>query len=143
MQYTGGTSAARTLTYKDVTGTIAKLKRGYANGAAFAMNNATLFTQLYGLTDENKRPLFIQDAQADTIGKLLGFPVVVDDYLPDDVILYGNFAYMGYNLPEGIAVEASTQSSFKSGRIDYRAMAIADCKPIIDEAFVKLYKAGA
>lgn len=143
VQYTGGTASARTLTYKDVTNTIAKLKRGYANGAVFAMNNATLFTQVYGLTDENKRPLFIQDAQADTIGKLLGFPVVVDDYLPDDVILFGNFSYMGYNLPEGIAVEASTQSSFKSGRIDYRAMAIADCKPIIDEAFVKLYKAGA
>jgi hypothetical protein len=27
--------------------------------------------------------------------------------------------------------------------VDYRAMAIADCKPIVDEAFVKLYKAGA
>ena len=48
-----------------------------------------------------------------------------------------------HNLPEGIAIEASTQSSFKSGRIDYRAMAIADCKPIVSEAFVKLSKAGA
>ena len=42
---------------------------------------------------------------------------------------------------DGIAVEASTQSSFKSGRIDYRGMCIADCKPIVSEAFVKLYKA--
>ena len=142
VQYTGGTTTARTLAYADVTAAIAKLKRGYAIGAVFAMNNATLFTQVYGLTDANKRPIFIQDAQSDTIGKLLGFPVVVDDYLPDDVILYGNFQYMGYNLPEGIAVEASTQSSFKSGRIDYRAMAIADCKPIVGEAFVKLYLAG-
>ena len=141
LKYTGGTSTARIPTYLDITNTIAKLKRGYANGAEFAVNNATLFSRLYGISDDNKRPIFIQDAQSDTIGKLLGFPVVVDDYLPDDVILFGNFQYMGYNLPEGIAVEASTQSSFKSGRIDYRAMAIADCKPIVDEAFVKLYKA--
>jgi len=141
VQFSGGTASARTVAYGDVTDTIALLKRGYANGAVFAMNNATLFTQVYGLMDSNKRPIFIQDAQADTIGKLLGFPVVVDDYLLDDVILFGNFSYMGYNLPDGIAVEASTQSSFKSGRVDYRAMAIADCKPIVDEAFVKLYKA--
>lgn len=50
---------------------------------------------------------------------------------------------MGYNLPEGIMVEVSTQSSFKSGRVDYRAMAIADCKPIVAEAFVKLTRATA
>ena len=51
--------------------------------------------------------------------------------------------YLGYNLPEGIAVEVSRESSFKSGLIDYRAMAIADTKPIIEEAFVKLTKASA
>jgi len=127
-------------TYSDIPRTIAKLARGYANGAKFAMNNATLFTNIYALCDNTGRPIFIQNPQLDSIGKMLGFDVIVDDYLPDDVILFGNFQYMGYNLPEGVAVEASTQSSFKSGRIDYRALAIADCKPIISEAFVKLYK---
>ena len=83
----------------------------------------------------------MQDLQSEKIGKILGFEVIIDDNLADDVILFGNFNYMGYNLPEGIMVEVSTQSSFKSGRIDYRAMAIADCKPIVTEAFVKLYKA--
>lgn len=126
-------------TYNDITSTIALLKRGYANGAKFVMNNSTLFTKVYGLVDGNKRPIFIQNAQTEAIGRILGFEVVIDDYLPDNEILFGNFQYMGYNLPEGIAVETSTQSSFKSGRIDYRAMAIADCKPIVEEAFVKLH----
>ena len=39
-------------------------------------------------------------------------------------------------------LESSTQSSFKSGKIDYRALAIADCKPIVDEAFIKLTRAA-
>lgn len=128
------------VTYADVVKTVAALKRGYANGAKWCMNNATLYNQFYGLVDGNKRPIFIADAQNDKVGKVLGFEVVVDDNVADGVALFGNFEYMGYNLPEGIAVEASTQSSFKNGLVDYRAMAIADCKPIVAEAFVKLSK---
>jgi HK97 family phage major capsid protein len=130
------------LKYADVVKTVALLKRGYANGARWAMNNATLYSLFYGLCDNNDRPIFIADPKSEEIGKILGFPVVVDDNLADEVILFGNFNYMGYNLPEGIMVEASTQSSFKSGRIDYRAMAIADCKPIVTEAFVKLTRSA-
>ena len=126
--------------YTDVVKTVGLLKRGYANGAAWAMDNATLYNQFYGMVDANKRPIFIADPKGENIGKLLGFPVVVDDYIPADTILFGNFRYMGYNLAEGIALEVSRESSFRSGLIDYRAMAIADCKPIVGEAFVKLSK---
>jgi HK97 family phage major capsid protein len=131
------------LAYTDVTKVVGGLKRGYANSAKWAMNNATLYNLFYGLVDGNKRPIFINDSKAESIGKILGFDVVVDDNLADEVILFGNFNYMGYNLPEGIMVEASRESSFKSGRIDYRAMAIADCKPIVAEAFIKLTRATA
>ncbi len=126
------------LAYADVVKIVGAMKRGYANGAKWVMNNATLYNLFYGLEDANKRPIFISDPKGENIGKVLGFDVVVDDYLADETILFGNFQYMGYNLPEGIMVEASTQSSFKSGRIDYRATAIADCKPIVTEAFIKL-----
>lgn len=137
--YTGGSSDA--VDFDDLITTVGLLKRGYANGAKWAMNNKTLYGQIYSLLDGLGKPVFVQDLQSEKIGKILGFEVVIDDNLADDVILFGNFNYMGYNLPEGIMVEVSTQSSFKSGRIDYRAMAIADCKPIVAEAFVKLYKA--
>lgn len=126
------------LTFDNITTVISNLKRGYSKGAKFAMNNKTLFNSVYGLTDANKRPLFVQNAQDDSVGKILGFEVVVDDNIPDNEIFFGNFQYYGYNLPNGIAVESSTQSSFKSGKVDYRGMAIADCKPIVDEAFIKL-----
>lgn len=126
------------LAFGDITKTISLLKRGYAKGAKFAMNNTTLYSQIYGLMDGNKRPVFVQDTQNDSVGKILGFDVVVDDNIPDNEVFFGNFQYYGYNMPNGIAVESSTQSSFKSGKVDYRGMAIADCKPIVDEAFIKL-----
>ena len=131
------------LAYADVVKVVAALKRGYANGACWAMNNATLYSLFYGLVDANNRPIFIADPKAETIGKILGFPVVVDDYLPAETIIFGNFNYMGYNMPEGITIEASRESSFKKGLIDYRAMAVADCKPIVPEAFIKLTRATA
>lgn len=134
---------ASSIAYADVVKAISLLKRGYAKNAKFAMNNVTLYNTFYGMLDSDGRPIFTPDVQNDRVGKILGFEVVVDDYMPDDTVLFGNFEYMGYNMPEGIAVEASTQSSFRSGLIDYRAMAIADCKPIVEEAFIKIAKAAS
>lgn len=131
-------SKTGSVTYANLVKVVSMLKRGYANGAKWAMNNASLYNLIYGLTDTNGRPIFIADPKQENIGTILGFPVVVDDYLSAETIIFGNFQYMGYNIAEGIMIEVSRESSFKSGLIDYRALAIADCKPIVDEAFVKL-----
>lgn len=134
----------KALAFGDITKAIAMLKRGYGQGAKWAMNNATLYNSVYGLMDGNKRPVFVQNAQDDSVGKILGFEVVVDDNIPDNELFFGNYKYYGVNMPNGIAVESSTQSSFKSGKVDYRGMAIADCKPIVPEAFIKVaINAGA
>lgn len=130
-------------TYANFVSTMALLKRGYNAGAKWAMNNATLYTHVYGIVDQNNRPIFIADPKNESIGYILGREVVIDDNIADGDIYLGNFNYMGYNIPEGIVIEASRESSFKSGLIDYRAMAIADCKPIVAEAFVKLSEAVA
>lgn len=131
------------LAFADVTKVVAALKRGYANGACWAMSNATLYNLFYSLVDQTGRPIFIADPKQENIGKILGFPVVVDDFIENEVIFFGNFNYMGFNMPEGITIEASRESSFKKGLIDYRAMAIADCKPIVTEAFIKLTRAAS
>lgn len=124
--------------YTDFTKALAQLKRGYAAGAKFAMSNSTLYNNVYGLVDGNKRPLFIQDPKNESVGHILGKEVIVDDNIADGVIILGNFQYMAYNLPEGLMLEVSRESSFRSGLVDYRAMAIADTKPLVDEAFIKL-----
>lgn len=134
---------AKGITYKDVVATVAKLKRGYGRGSKWVINNATLYNAFYGMVDDNGKPIFIADPKDDTVGRILGFDVVVDDYVADNVCYFGNFNYLGYNLPNGIAVESSTQSSFKSGKVDYRGMAIADTQVIVPEAFIKLSVATA
>nr|DAO23896.1 MAG TPA: major capsid protein [Caudoviricetes sp.] len=134
---------AKGITFKDVVATVAKLKRGYGRGAKWVLNNATLYNAFYGMVDDNGKPIFIADPKDDTVGRILGFDVVVDDYVADNVCYFGNFNYLGYNLANGIAVESSTQSSFKSGKVDYRGMAIADTQVIVPEAFIKLSVATA
>lgn len=130
--------------YTDVVALVALLKRGYTQGAKMAMNNATLYSVFYGMLDTAQRSIFIADPKDESIGKVLGFPVVIDDNIADNVVYFGNFSkYLGYNMPEGITIESSRESSFKKGVVDYRAMAIADCKPLVTEAFVKLSKATA
>lgn len=134
-------TAAQLADWTTYTKFIAMLKRGYAAGAKFACNNAFLWGTVYGLKDNNNRPLYQPDITGQSNGKLFGFDIVIDDNIANDTIYFGNFAkYMGYNMPEGIAIEASTQSSFKKGLIDYRALAIADCKPIVADAFIKMTK---
>ncbi|PEQ65544.1 phage major capsid protein [Bacillus cereus] len=129
--------------YTDFTKALAMLKRGYAAGAKFAMSNATLYNKVYSLVDANNRPIFIADPKNESIGYILGKEVVIDDSLADGTIILGNLNYMGYNMPQGIMIEVSRESSFKSGLIDYRAMAIADTKPLVGEAFIKLSEATA
>ena len=122
----------------DVLRLISLLKRGYGNGAKFAMSRHTLYNRIYRTKTSVGDYIFTKDNQNDTIIRLFGFPIVVDDFVPDNTVLFGNFKYYGVNIPEGIAVEVSRESGFTSGLIDYRAMAVADGKPLIGEAFAKL-----
>ncbi|EGQ4184518.1 phage major capsid protein [Staphylococcus pseudintermedius] len=129
--------------YTDFTKALGMLKRGYAQNAKFAMSNATLYNTVYGVQDGNKRPIFVQDAQRDNVGYIFGKPVIIDDNIEDGTIILGDFNYVGYNLPQGIMLESSRESSFRSGLIDYRAMAVADTRVLVDDAFVKLTSASS
>ncbi|HAR6144895.1 TPA: phage major capsid protein [Staphylococcus pseudintermedius] len=129
--------------YTDFTKALGMLKRGYAQNAKFAMSNATLYNTVYGVQDGNKRPIFVQDAQRENVGYIFGKPVIIDDNIEDGTILLGDFNYIGYNLPQGIMLESSRESSFRSGLIDYRAMAVADTRVLVDDAFVKLISASS
>jgi len=118
--------------------TITKLPPGYANGAKFAMSNATLFTLLYPAKTSNGEYILMSDVQNGSVRRLFGYVIVVDDHIPANTIIFGNFKYYGINIPSSVAIETSRDSGFTSGLIDYRALTIADGKVIVPEAFVKL-----
>lgn len=133
----GNTISTNTLTADNLLALIAKLPGSYAGGAKFAMSTATLFGSIYPLKDGDGAYLFT-DAENGGARRLFGFPVVLDDNIPAGTVLFGNFRYYGVNVPEGVAMEVSRESGFTSGLIDFRALCIADGKPIVPGAFVKL-----
>ena len=83
------------------------------------------------------------DTEKGGVRRLFGFEIVLDDNIPAGTVLFGNFHYYGVNIPAGVAVEMSRDSGFTSGLIDYRALCIADGKPIVPGAFVKLEVSAA
>jgi HK97 family phage major capsid protein len=116
---------------------LALLKRGYAAGAAWAMSNATLYSSVVGVMDGTGRPLF-NNPNDGSVSRILGKPLIIDDFIPDGTVIVGNFQFYGMNFPQDILLEVSRDSSFRKGLIDYRALAVADGQPIIPDAFVKL-----
>jgi HK97 family phage major capsid protein len=119
---------------------IAMLPAGYANDAKYSMSHSTLFGKIYPLMTFNG-DLYFSDPEKGGVNRLFGFPIVLDDNLPAGTVLFGNFKYYGVNVPESVAIEVSRESGFTSGLIDFRALCIADGKPFIDGAFVKLQEA--
>ena len=136
------TVSTTALTADNLLAAVAKMPAGYAGGAKFAMSTATLFGQVYTLKDGNERYLFT-DPAAGGVRRLFGFEIVIDDNIPAGTVLFGNFRYYGVNIPEVVAVEVSRESGFTSGLIDFRALCIADGKPIVPDAFVKIEVAAA
>lgn len=134
---TANTVETADLTADDLLKSIAMLPAGYAGGAKFAMSTATLFGSVYALKDNDGRYYFADPGNGG-VHRLFGFEIVLDDNIPAGTILFGNFRYYGVNIPQGVAVEVSRESGFASGLIDYRALCIADGKPIVSGAFVKV-----
>lgn len=130
------------LGYDNLLDAIAMLKSDYCTGASFAMSHKTLYTSIYGMVDEVNRPIYVQDVAERGKGTVLGFPVVLDDFLDDGDVVFGDFSLLGFNLPNGIAVERSTESGFRSGTIDFRCLAIADTEVIVPGAFTRVVKAS-
>ncbi len=136
------TVTTKALTADNLLAAVAKLPAGYAGGAKFAMSTATLFGQVYPLKNLDGDYLFT-DTEKGGVRRLFGFEIVLDDNIPAGTVLFGNFHYYGVNIPAGVAVEMSRDSGFTSGLIDYRALCIADGKPIVPGAFVKLEVSAA
>jgi len=123
--------------YETLLGAAARLKRGYSMGAAWAMNNSTLYNGIMRVTDTTGRPM-LNEAREGGADMILGRRIIVDDFIPDNTIIFGNFQYYGMNYPQDIVLEVSRDSAFRRGLIDYRALAVCDGKPIIPDAFVRL-----
>lgn len=113
----------------------------YHQNAIFVMNRKTLFGGIRKVKATDGQPIFAYNPQDRAAATILGYPVILDDYVPDDTILLGDFSYYYMNFSQAPSIETSREAGFKSGKTVYRGLAVADGKPALAEAFVKIVKA--
>lgn len=128
--------------YDNIVDGLALLPTMYHNSAVFVMNRKMLFSGIRKIKASDGQPIFTYNPQDRAAMTLLGYPVILDDYVPDDTILLGDFGYYYMNFSQAPQIESSREAGFKSGKVTYRGLAVADGKPALAEAFVKIYKAA-
>ena len=127
--------ATAAYTYKDIMDVVALLPAAYDAEAKFLVNKKVLWSDIRGILDSNKRPIF--DPESKT---LCGYPVIEDDNVAtaNKDLYLGRWLDVVGNLSEDITVESNANSGFTRGAIDYRGFAIFDSKPAKADGIVRL-----
>lgn len=136
-------TAGGAVDYDNLVDGLALLPTMYHNNAVFVMNRAMLFGGIRKIKSTDDVPIFTYNPQDPARNAILGYPVIVDDQMPDDTILLGDMSYYYWNFAQAPQIETSREAAFKSGKITYRGLAVADGKPALAEAFVKIEEASA
>lgn len=133
-------STTASITYKDICDLITYPVKGLRKGAKFLCNSTFPYTQLAGIKDDQKRPIFVESMAEGVPSRLMGKELLISDEVADDELYYGQFKKIFGNLSSDISVESSTESGFRNGTIDYRGGALFDCKVAAPRAFGKFKK---
>ena len=127
-------------TYKNICDLIGLLPAAYDSEAKFLVNKATLYGSIAQIEDSAGRPIFVPDTVNGIGGRLMGYPVVVDDYVTtaNKALYLGKWTDVVGNLSEDIHVDADESAAFASNAIMYRGIAVFDSKPAKGDAIVRL-----
>ena len=132
-------------TYANICSLIALLPAAYDAEAKFLVNKATLYGTIAQIVDSAGRPIFVPDTVTGVGGRLMGYPVVVDDYVNTTrkTLYLGKWTDVVGNLSEDINVEANESAGFTANSIVYRGVAAFDSKPAKNDAIVRLVSTTA
>ena len=127
-------------TYKNIVDLIALLPAAYDAEAKFLVHKKTLYSEIAAIEDSAGRPIFVPDTVNGVGGRLMGFPVVVDDYVPSGkkALYLGKWTDVVGNLSEDVHVDRDESAGFTSNSIMYRGIAVFDSKPAKGDAIVRL-----
>jgi HK97 family phage major capsid protein len=131
---------AANYSYGNVCDLIALLPAAYDAEAKFLVNKKTLYGKVAQIVDSTGNPIFVPDTVTGVGGRLMGYPVVVDDYVgkDKDELYLGKWSDVVGNLPEDIHVDRDESAGFTSNSIMYRGIAVFDSKPAKGDAIVRL-----
>ena len=138
-----GTFTKAKAKYSDLINIIAALPSGPAKNATFAMPRKLFFTDVIGIEDQSGQPVVHADVESPAKYNILGYPVVLDDNIPTDTILFGDFKAYKLNIAKAPTVASDDSVGFRSGSRVYRAMALADGKLALASAFVRYGRAAS
>lgn len=123
------------MTFKDLMKIIAQLGTMYLPGATFVMPKALFYGDVLGMVDSTGNRVVVADPTAPAKFSILGYPVIVDDYMTADTVLFGDLSYYYWNWVKNVEVTSDKSVGFRSGSTVYRAMALADGKKVLADAF--------
>jgi HK97 family phage major capsid protein len=127
--------------YQSLTNASGLLASNFRRNAAFIMNSNTLYSYVLAATDANGRPIFDNALASGIPLMLLGKEIILDDFVADNTILFGDPQFYFLNFSQPMAIEVSREAGFTKGLIVYRSIAVVDGKPLPSGAFVKITKA--
>lgn len=137
-----GTFTKAKATYADLIKIIAALPTGYATNAVFVMPRKLFYTDVIGITDTQGQPVVHADVESPAKHNILGYPVILDDNLTADNILFGELSYYHMNIARAPEVTSDDSVAFRAGSRVYRAMALADGKLTVSAAVVRFNRAA-
>ena len=135
-----GTFTKAGMTFGDLVTIISDLPSSeYRRNAKFVMPSALYFNDVIAALATEGIGVDMQNALQ---YKVLGYDVILDDYMPANTIIFGDLSYYHFNFASDVSVEADKSVAFRTGSTVFRAMALADGKPTLPEAF-NLYTRAA
>lgn len=138
-----GTFTKAKAKYSDLIAIIAALPSGPAKNAVFAMPRKLFFTDVIGIEDQSGQPVCHADVESPAKYNILGYPVILDDNIPADNILFGDFKAYKMNIAKAPVISSDDSVGFRTGSRVYRGLALADGKLALADAFVRYTRAAS
>ena len=129
------TAYSSTVKFADIAKAFGALKNPNGGAVVYATNK-TIYNYLVGMVDSAGRPIFQHDANEGAQGRLIGYPVKVEDALSDDVILVGYPKNVVGNVVQDVMVE--TARDIEKHVIVYSGYARYESKLIAPKSFAKI-----
>ena len=139
---TTGTFTKAGMNYKDLMQIIASLGTNYAGNASFVMPRELFYKDVLGMTTTSGDKVVVADAQSPGKFNILGYPVIIEDGVKVDHIIFGDLKKYKLNIGANPTVERDSSVGFRSGSTVYRAMTLADGK-LADTSALVVYKRAA
>ena len=131
------TATKDVVTADDLIDTQAALKMNVQDGCVWLMNQKML-TTVRKLKDGNGQYILNPDVRTGFGMELLGKPVMISDEMPDNIVVYGNWAAMYVNIHEDINIRQLNEVYAAQHGVGFVAWAELDAKLVEQDKFAKL-----